>query len=120
MPNRPATAVMWINPLVEPPTAKSTRKALAKASGVMTSCGVGPTLPIATALAPAASAWRSRSAATAGIAAPPGIIIPSTSVMHAMVLAVPMTMQVPAVGASLPPTSSISTSSISPARCIPQ
>jgi hypothetical protein len=41
---------------------------------------------------------------------------PSASVMQAMVEAVPITMQVPTEGASRPLTSSISISSISPAR----
>ena len=63
---------------------------------------------------------RRRSAWTAGMQAPPGSIIPSASVMQAMVLAVPMTMQVPAVGANWPLTSSISAASISPPRYLPQ
>ena len=120
MPRRPATAVMWTRLLVEPPIAIRIRKALAKARGVMMRSGVNPAAAMATARAPAASPWRRRSAATAGIAAPPGSIMPSASVMQAIVLAVPITMQVPAVGASWPPTASISAASSSPARCIAQ
>ena len=37
---------------------------------------------------------------TAGALAPPGIIMPSASVTQAMVLAVPITEQVPTVGTS--------------------
>ena len=69
-----------------------------------------------TAAAPVASAARSRSACTAGIAAVPGRIMPSASTRQAMVEAVPMTAQVPAVTASLPSTSEISASLTSPAR----
>jgi hypothetical protein len=70
----------------------------------------------AAAAAPVASAARSRSACTAGIAAVPGSISPSASAMQAMVEAVPMTAQVPAVTASWPSTSEISCSPTSPAR----
>ena len=69
-----------------------------------------------TAAAPVASAARNRSACTAGIAAVPGRIMPSASAMQAMVEAVPMTAQVPAVVASRPSMSVISLSSILPAR----
>ena len=58
-----------------------------------------------TASAPVASAARRRSACTAGIAAVPGSIMPSASAMQAMVEAVPITAQVPAVVASRPSTS---------------
>ncbi len=70
----------------------------------------------ATAAAPVASAARSRSAWTAGIAAVPGSIMPSASAIAAMVLAVPITAQVPAVVARLPSISSISSRLTSPAR----
>ena len=46
--------------------------------------------------------------------------MPSASVMQAMVLAVPITMQVPGVGARRPLIASISASVNSPARCRPQ
>ena len=69
-----------------------------------------------TAAAPVASAARSRSACTAGIAAVPGRIMPSASARQAMVEAVPITAQVPAVTASWPSTSEISSASTSPAR----
>jgi hypothetical protein len=65
---------------------------------------------------PLASASGKRSACGAGIVALIGSDRPSASVMQAMVLAVPITMQVPTEGASRPLTASISASSISPAR----
>ena len=61
-----------------------------------------------------------RSAITAGGHAPPGSIMPSASVHSAIVDAVPITMQVPAEGASLALMSLISRSSISDARNLPQ
>ena len=78
--------------------------------------GVSFSLAIATARAPVASALRKRSAITAGMQAPPGSIMPIASVTQAMVLAVPITMQVPALGASFDSISFISGWSISPAR----
>ncbi len=85
-------------------------------AGVMIFDGVRSVPMSATARAPLASARRSRSAWTAGAAAEPGRPMPSASVRQAMVLAVPMTAQVPAVVASRPSTCSISARSISPAR----
>ncbi len=61
----------------------------------------------ATAARPVASPARKRSACTAGIAAVPGRSMPSASATHAIVLAVPMTAQVPAVVASRVSTRSI-------------
>ena len=72
--------------------------------------------PCAAATRPEASAERTRSACGAGIEAAKATVSPSVSAMIAMVLAVPITMQVPTDGASLPLTSSISASSMSPAR----
>ena len=106
--------------MVEPPTASSTRSALVKAAGVRMRSGVSPSAASATARAPLSRATRWRSASTAGIAALPGSIMPSASAAHAMVLAVPITMQVPADGMSRPPTSAISSSSTRPPRCAPQ
>ena len=68
---------------------------------------------------PLASAARRRSACTAGIAAVPGSAMPSASVMQAMVLAVPMTAQVPAVVASPPSICSIRALSMRPPRYSP-
>ncbi len=84
--------------------------------GVMILSGVSPSSIMATARAPDASAARSRSACTAGIAAVPGRHMPSASVIDAMVLAVPITGQVPAVVASPPSTASISSWLTLPAR----
>ena len=65
---------------------------------------------------PDASAARMRSAWVAGTVPAPGSVMPIASVMQAMVLAVPITMQVPLVGASRPFTASIPASSRRPAR----
>ena len=56
---------------------------------------VKPSLAIWTAQVPVSSATRMRSAVTAGGVAPPGTVIPKASEMQAIVLAVPMTEQVP-------------------------
>jgi hypothetical protein len=53
---------------------------------------------MATARAPVASASRMRSAETDGAVAAPGSMKPSVSARHAIVNAVPITMQVPAEG----------------------
>ena len=96
--------------------ASSIRKAFPNAAGVITLSGVNPSSAIATARAPVASACRSLSAWTAGMAAPPGSIMPRASAVRAMVEAVPITMQVPAVGIRRPPTVSMVSASIPPAR----
>src|SRR5436190_21126690 len=106
-PRRAAIAVTWISALVDPPIACSTVSALVNALGDMTASGLGPDCAIATARAPEASARRRRSACTAGIVAAPGRLMPIASVMQAMVLAVPITMHVPAVGARRALTASI-------------
>ena len=106
-----------MRPLVEPPIACNTTCALRNEDLVRTSLGFGPfALAMAAATLPLASARRKRSACGAGIVALNGSDSPSVSVMQAMVLAVPITMQVPTDGASRPFTASISLSSISPAR----
>ncbi len=68
------------------------------------------------ACAPASSAIRSRSACTAGALAASSGWKPSTLARHAIVLAVPITPQVPAVVASAPSTSAMRASETSPAR----
>ena len=106
-----------MSPLVDPPIACSTTCAFLNEASVSNSLGFGPfATAIAAATLPLASAERKRSACGAGIVALIGSDRPSASVMQAMVEAVPITMQVPTDGASLPLTASISTSSISPAR----
>ncbi len=98
--------------------ACSTISAWRRAAGVSSASGVGPPSRASrVATRPDASASRSRSAWTAGALAAPGRHRPIASIMQAMVLAVPMTMQVPRVGASRPLTSSISAASSEPARC---
>src|SRR5207244_1971005 len=66
---------------------------------------------------PAASASRSRQASGAGTAAMPGSVMPSASAIAAIVLAVPITMQVPVDGKSSPWTASRRAASSAPARC---
>src|SRR3979490_866072 len=103
--------------LVDPPVACSTACALRNDALVKNSLGFGPfAFAIAAATLPLASAERNRSACGAGMVALIGNDRPSVSLMQAMVLAVPITMQVPTDGASRPLTASISSSSISPAR----
>ena len=59
---------------------------------------------------------RMRSAVTAGGDAPPGTHMPSASTMHAIVLAVPITEQVPTLATNWSLTAAISCASISSAR----
>ncbi len=87
-------------PLVEPPIASRTRKAFSMARPVRMRSGVNPARAIATAVAPVRSATRTRSAVTAGAEAPPATIMPSASARQAMVLAVPITEQVPTLATS--------------------
>src|SRR5882762_549743 len=109
-----------MRPLVEPPIACSTTWAFLNEAAVKNSLGRGPlALAIAAATLPLASAERNRSACGAGIVALISSDRPSASVMHAIVEAVPITMQVPTDGARRPFTASISLSSISPARYLP-
>jgi hypothetical protein len=82
--------------------------------------GVSLLLAISTETAPERSATRMRSAVTAGGEALPGIAMPSASAMHAMVLAVPITEQVPTLATSWSLTREISSVSISSARYLPQ
>ena len=116
MPKRPAIAVRWTTAFVEPPIAINTRKAFSTDFSVI-SCDGRIGLPIsATAARPVISAATRRSACTAGMAAVPGSDIPSVSAMQAIVLAVPITAQVPAVTESRPSTCWISAASTEPAR----
>ena len=96
--------------------ACSTRRALSKAASFMMRAGVRPLCARATAWMPLRSPWRWRSACTAGMAAPPGSIMPRASLRQAMVLAVPITPQVPAVGASCCSMPSMVARSSSPRR----
>ena len=107
-------------PLVEPPMASSTRSAFSTDFAVMTRSGVRPLFASATAVAPERSATRMRSAVTAGGEALPGRAMPRASATQAMVLAVPITEQVPTLATSWLFTRAISASSISSARYLPQ
>ena len=120
MPALPAIAVRCRTALVEPPIAISTLRAFSTDCGVTMRSGVSPLRASCIAARPVASAARSRSAWTAGIAALPGRIMPRASATPAIVLAVPITAQVPAVVARLPSISWISSGSISPARYLAQ
>ena len=116
MPRRPATAARCNTALVDPETAIRTRNAFSTDFSVMISEGLIGLLSMLTAALPDSSAATSLSAATAGIAAVPGSDMPNTSAIMAIVEAVPITAQVPAVEANLTSTRSISSLSISPAR----
>ena len=107
-------------PLVEPPIASSTRMAFSNAFAVRILSIVRRWWAIRTASVPVSSAMRMRSAVTAGADAPPGAMMPSASAMQAMVLAVPMTEQVPTLATSWLFTALISSASISSARNLPQ
>ena len=116
---RPAMAERCTTPLVEPPIACSMTMALRNASLVMISDGFGPPLVISAARLPVASAMRMRSAWTAGIVAAPGSVMPIASIMQAMVLAVPITPQVPIDGTSRSLATSISSPLMRPPRNSP-
>ncbi len=103
-------------PLVEPPIASSTRIAFSNALAVRILSMVSRLRAICTATAPLRSAMRMRSAVTAGGDAPPGTPMPSASTMQAIVLAVPITEQVPTLATSWSLTAAISCASISSAR----
>jgi len=96
--------------------ASSTRSAFSKAFAVRIMSGVRRVFAICTATVPVRSATRTRSAVTAGGAAPPGTVMPSASATQAMVLAVPITEQVPTEATSWSFTREISSASISSAR----
>ena len=103
--------------MVDPLVACSTTEALRSAAAVRISRGRGPPArAIATARSPVASASRMRSADTDGAVAAPGSMKPSVSARHAMVSAVPITMQVPADGMRLSCARSRSASFKPPAR----
>ena len=110
-------AVRWMTPLVEPPMASSTRSAFSKALAVRMRSGVSFDFAIATAT------WR-RSARRCGCdrRSPraarrrPARVMPSASATQAMVLAVPITEQVPTLATSWLFTRAISSASISSAR----
>ena len=98
--DRPAIAVRWIIPFVEPPIASSTRSAFSKDFSVRIRSGVSLLRASSMAVLPDFSAMRMRSAVTAGADALPGKAIPSASATHAIVLAVPITEQVPTLATS--------------------
>src|SRR6202453_1047462 len=106
-----------MRPLVEPPIACNTIMALRREAAVISSLGLGaPEIAISAARLPLASAMRRRSEWVAGAVALMGSARPRASTMHAMGLAVPITMQVPADGARRPLINSISVTSMVPAQ----
>ena len=113
---RPAIAARCTIAFVDPPTASSTRMAFSNDPIVKNPAGAKSLAAISTAKCPVASAMRRRSADTAGAQAPPASIKPSVSVISAIVLAVPITPQVPIVGTSWLFASAMAASSRSPAR----
>jgi hypothetical protein len=78
---------------VDPEIACSARMAFSSASRVTMSDGRRSRSTSSTIWRPAASARCARRESTAGIAAPPGAVSPSASVMQAIVEAVPIVMQ---------------------------
>ena len=109
-PRRPAIAVRWTTPFVDPPIADKTVNAFIKLFSFKNLEGFRFSLAILTDISPVFSAIRFLSADTAGAHALFGTINPSASVVIAIVLAVPMTPHVPTVGTSWLFTSSISSS----------
>src|SRR3569832_634767 len=106
---RLAIAVRWMRPLVDPPSACITTCAYLNEDFVSSSLGFGPlALAISAATLPLASARRKRSACGAGIVALIGSDRPSASVTQAIVLAVPITMQVPTAEARRAHTATLS------------
>ena len=81
--------------LVDPEIACSARIAFSSASRVTMSAGRMSRSTSSTIWRPAASATCARRESTAGIAAAPGSVSPSASVMHAIVDAVPIVWQWP-------------------------
>ena len=106
--------------LVDPPIASNTRIAFSNAFSVKILSIVKRLRAISTANVPLCSAMRMRSAVTAGGEAPPGTVIPNASAIQAMVLAVPITEQVPTLATNCLLTAAISSASISSARNLPQ
>src|SRR3954471_8027835 len=97
-------AVRWMIALVEPPIAIRTRNAFSTDFSVMIWLGRIGFFTSAIAVRPLYSAITRRSALTAGMAAEPGKAMPSVSATQAMLEAVPITAQVPAVEARRPST----------------
>ena len=92
--------------------------ALRTDAAVIRSVGFGaPEMANSAARLPLASAMRRRSACVAGAVALMGSARPIASTRHAMVLAVPIELQVPTEGHRRPLISSVSATSIAPARC---
>ncbi len=88
-------AIRWTMAFVEPPMACRTTAALWNDSAERIVCGACWFRAAETALAPVCSAMRSLAADTAGAEAPGRGISPRAAAMQAIVLAVPMTPQVP-------------------------
>jgi hypothetical protein len=116
MPRRPAYAIRWMIAFVEPEMACSVRIAFSNAARVTMSEGRMPQRTSSTICRPAASASWERRESAAGIAALLGSASPSASVMHAIVDAVPMTMQCPCERDIAFSSSAKSCSLIRPAR----
>src|SRR5262249_51186871 len=95
MPARPAIAVRWMIPLVEPLNAISVAMALSNAADVAISRGFRSAQTISTMRRPLALAIRAWEESAAGMEDAPGKVSPSASVTAAIVEAVPMVMQVP-------------------------
>ncbi len=94
-PARRAIAIRWMIALVDPHSAMSVTTPLRKASAVRIIDGRTSSHTRSTARRPAATAIRACAECTAGIVAAPVNVIPSASVIDAIVEAVPIVMHVP-------------------------
>ena len=103
-------------PFVDPLIECSTRIAFSNAAGVRICFGRTSSRTSSSIFAPASSASCFRRESTAGIAAPPGSVIPRPSVMQAIVDAVPIVMQWPLLREIEPSISRHSSSVMRPAR----
>ena len=108
----------WIGAFVDPPMAELITIVFSKASRVMMSEGRKSDQTISTMRRPVSYAICPRSRYGAGIAAAPGICMPSASASEFIVVAVPMVLQYPTDGADDATSSMNPSASISPAASI--
>ena len=113
---RPAMASRWTTALVEPPTAMSTVIAFSSAWRVRILEGRRSSRTISTMRRPLSSAKAMRRESGAGMAADPGSDMPSASATMAIVDAVPMTVQWPALRTMQPSISCNSSGETWPMR----
>ena len=115
-PTRPAIASRCRTALVDPPTAESTQIAFSKAFRVRIALGRKSSRTISTIRLPVRCASRLRRVSGAGIVALCGNVIPRASAIDAIVEAVPMGLQWPALLVIDDSVAMNSSTVISPAR----